>query len=87
ESSPVPMPVETHLCAIAPARTSSETDQGPRVRTLSPMLAAALADNGIIYAGFWREVSGVLHHLDEFADTVPQPSLAGRQVRHQNRHV
>lgn len=59
----------------------------PHIATVSAHLGAVLQSNGFAMPGFWRTVDGVLHHLDEFADTVPMPTLGNRTVRHQNRHT
>ncbi|MEO0618596.1 MAG: hypothetical protein AAFZ01_04885 [Pseudomonadota bacterium] len=81
-------PVEKHLSALAiPVTTEAPEEVEAVTARLSPWLAEALRRNGIMFAGFWREIDGVLRHLDEFADYAPQSSLSGRPIRHQNRHV
>lgn len=62
-------------------------EERPPTETLSAHAAAVLRKTGFIMPGFWRELDGVIHHLDSFAANVPQPSLAGKPVRHQNRHT
>ena len=56
-------------------------------RRVSTQLAAVIKANGFAMPGFWRDVRGVTHHLDEFADNVPSATLSGKLIRHQNRHT